>query len=208
MPSEPKRTLPSAGDGSQQPLLGSAPTVRTSRWAGFSITGPRVATVLSLLLLVVLGCLLPYLTMPYITHSSEPAQLHANLFSAVNFIGGLDPVWLPGYVPGPSVAQIDVAGNVLNLGLGLQQIGLVVAILTCAALFQNEINKFFWWPLHLSGWMLALSPIPTFIGLRMLHAAGVSITLQVGWIPLFGAGVLVLVSTFRDHGRIDTYASI
>jgi hypothetical protein len=27
-------------------------------------------------------------------------------------------------------------------------------------LFFDEINKFFWWPLHLSGYLLVLVPIP------------------------------------------------
>jgi hypothetical protein len=146
--------------------------------------------------------------MPYVTRTIELAQERASLFPAAEFVGGLDPLWLPDYQPGPGNDQIRLGINALGFGMALQQICLVVAVLTCAALFQNEINKFFWWPLHLSGWLLALSPVPLFIGLRLLHSADVTVSLRIGWLPITLAGVLILVATFRARGRIDTYASI
>jgi hypothetical protein len=167
-----------------------------------------MAFVVALVVLVVLGSLLPYLSMPYVTHSGDLAQERASLFPAVEFIGGLDPVWLPNFRPGPTTGQIQLALNVFNFGPDLQQVGLVVAALTCGVLFQNEINKFFWWPLHLSGWLLALSPVALFIGLQQLHSADVTVSLRIGWLPIALAGVLVLVATFQARKRIDTYASI
>ncbi|MET1005143.1 MAG: hypothetical protein ABWX96_06320 [Propionibacteriaceae bacterium] len=191
-----------------QPLLGSAPTTRTSRWAGFSVTKPRVAVVVAIVALVLLGSLLPYLTMPYINTSSELTTIHTSLFGAVNFMGGFEALWLPDYSPGPQNGAIQVAINVFNAGVDVQQVGLFVAVITCGSLFQNEINKFFWWPLHLSGWALALSPLPLLIGLRLFHQAGVDITLHAGWVPIAVAGVVILVATFQARNRIDTYASI
>jgi hypothetical protein len=209
MDRQPDRDTPrTSGSPAPQPLLGSAPSRRTSRFAGFSVTPQRLGVVVGVIVLVVLGSLLPYLALPYIDHSGDLAQEKATLFPAVQFVGGLDPLWLPGYRPGPATGSIEVALNVLNLGVDMQQIGLVVAVLSVAALFQNEINKFFWWPLHLSGWILALSPVALFIGVHLLHQASVSISLKAGWIPIAIAGVLVLVVTFRAHSRIDSYASI
>jgi hypothetical protein len=54
--------------------------------------------------------------------------------------------------------------NVMSTGPSLHQIGAVVAIITVACLFQNEINKFWWWPLHLAGWLLAVAFIPLLVG--------------------------------------------
>jgi hypothetical protein len=190
------------------PLLGTPPSVRRSRFSGFTFGGERLWEVAGVLVLVVLGSVLPYLSMPYINRTVELVQEHASLFPAAQFIRGLDPLWLPGYQPGPTTNQIVVALNVFNLGSSLQQIGAVVAVLTCAALFQDEINKFFWWPLHLSGWVLALSPVPLWVGLNLLHRADVAVTLQAGWLPVALAGALALVATFRSRSRIDSYASI
>jgi hypothetical protein len=206
MDPQPNRDSPQA-DSSPQ-LLGSAPTRRTSRFAGFAVTTPRLLVVGGVVVLVVLGCLLPYLAMPYVNHSAELAQEHASLFPTVKFMGGLEPLWLPNYRPGPDNGAIELAFNFFNVGAGLQQIGVVVAVLTCGALFQNEINKFFWWPLHLCGWVLALSPVPLFIAVHLFHQANVSITLKIGWLPIALAGVVILVATVRAHGRIDSYASI
>lgn len=195
-------------ENARPPLLGSAPTRRTSRLAGFTFSRLRIAQVVGVVALVVLGSLLPYLSMPYINYAAEPAQEIATLFPAATFIRGIDPLWLPGYQPGPETAQIQLALALFNLGPSLEQIGSVIAVLFCFSLFQDEINKFFWWPLHLSGWLLALAPIPLFVGLQQLHGLGVGVTIRIGWLPLTLAGVLTLVATFRAHRRIDTYASI
>ena len=196
------------GDAQPQPLLGSAPSPRRSRFSGFSFARERVGAVAAVVALVLLGSLLPYLSMPYVNFAVELVQEQATLFPAAQFIRGIDPLWLPGYQPGPGTDRIIFALNVFNLGSSLQQIGAVVAVLTCASLFQDEINKFFWWPLHLSGWLLALSPIPLFVGLRLLHQADVDVSVRIGWLPIALAGLVVLVATFRARGRIDSYASI
>jgi hypothetical protein len=172
------------------------------------VTRPRVVMIVVLLVLLLLGCLLPYLSMPYITFSVEHALENSSLFPATDFIRGIEAEWLPNYQPGPTADAEAIALQVFNLGPNLQEIGLIVAVLTCWSLFQDEMNKFFWWPLHLSGWMLALGPVALLVGVHLLHAANVTISLGAGWIPLALAGVLILVTTFRARGRIDTYASI
>jgi hypothetical protein len=70
-------------------------------------------------------------------------------------------------------SQMNLAFNVIGLGPGLQEVGTLVAAATCWGLFFDEINKFFWWPLHLSGYVLVVVPIPhpLFVGLYLLRAA-------------------------------------
>jgi hypothetical protein len=207
MPPQPKRDAAPSSSGSS-PLLGSAPSRPSSRLAQFTFSHGRVLVVAAILALLLLGALLPYLVMPYVTTTIELAQLRATLFPASEFVGGLDPLWLPDYQPGPGNEDIRLGINALGFGMALQQVCLVVTVLTCGALFQNEINKFFWWPLHLSGWLLALSPVALFIGLQQLHSADVTVSLRIGWLPIALAGVLVLVATFQARKFIDTYASI
>ena len=90
----------------------------------------------------------------------------------------------------------------------MQQIGAVIAVATSWSLLQEEINKFFWWPFHLSSYLLILGPIPLLIGLSMLREQQVSIDLGPGWIPIAVAGVIILVITLRARSRLDTYGSI
>jgi hypothetical protein len=70
-------------------------------------------------------------------------------------------------------------------------------------LFQDEINKFFWWPLHLSGWLLAAGFIPLLLGAALLSREGVELSVLPAWIMLTPAGILVLICTFRSRHRID-----
>ena len=62
MDPQPNRDSPQA-DSSPQ-LLGSAPTRRTSRFAGLAVTAPRLLVVGGVVVLVVLGCLLPFGWLP------------------------------------------------------------------------------------------------------------------------------------------------
>jgi hypothetical protein len=167
-----------------------------------------VLTVAAIVALLLIGSLLPYLSMPYVTFSVEPAVMSGSLFPAADFIRGIEPRWLPDFSPGPVSDRIDLALQILNLGPSLQQAGVVIGVLSCIALCQDEINKFLWWPLHLSGWMLALSVVPLFVGIYLLRQADVAISLTLAWVPLVLAGVLILVTTIRARGRIDTYGSI
>lgn len=198
---------PTPTDG-PAPLLGTAPTRRTSRFSGFTFSRPRVLVVTAVLILVVGGSLLPYLSMPYVTYAVELAEFRAPLFPAAKFVRGIEPLWLPGYEPGPMTDQITRALNVFNLGPSFQQIGTVLAVTTVGSLFQNEMNKFFFWPLHITGWLLTLSPVPLFVGAALLHRADVAVTLLPGWVPVTLAGVVILVTTFRARNRIDTYGGV
>ena len=94
----------------------------------------------------------------------------------------LDAIYMPSYDPEVRPA-FNVAFNVLGIGPTLQIFGSLVAAATCWGLFYDEINKFFWWPLHLSGYLLIAVPIPLFIGLNTVRDLGVTASLRVGVDP-------------------------
>jgi hypothetical protein len=90
----------------------------------------------------------------------EVVRSTARLFGAGGLLNGIDPSLLPSYEAAMR-SQMNLAFNVIGLGPGLQEVGTLVAAATCWGLFFDEINKFFWWPLHLSGYVLVVVPIPT-----------------------------------------------
>ena len=132
------------------------------RLKGFSFSRNRLLQVSAIVILAILGMALLYLTMVWWNSASEIAVFRGSLTPSANFVGGLEPLDLPDYSPGEKSQRIVLALNVIAKGPSLHQIGAVVAIITAACLFQDEINKFFWWPLHLSGWLLAVGFIPLY----------------------------------------------
>lgn len=175
---------------------------------GFTFSRDRIIQVAVIVVLAILGSALHYLTMPYINFRVELFTQKSALFGSAAFARALDPLWLPGYEPGPVGQATQAAINMFSVGPALHQIGVVVAVLMCFSLFQDEINKFFWWPLHLSGWILALASVPLLIGTYLFHQADVAVSLGPAWVVLSLTGVVILVLTFRAHKRIDSYASI
>jgi hypothetical protein len=176
-------------------------------WRGLTITWECVAQVGGLLVLLVLGAVLPYVTMEHFNARTELVQSTARLFGAAAVLNGIDPTYLPSYDVAVR-SQMNLAFNVIGLAPGLQEIGTLVAAATCWGLFFDEINKFFWWPLHLSGYLLLVVPIPLFIGLQLLRANRVVVSAGPAWVPAVLAGLLILIVTFRARNRIDTYRGI
>jgi hypothetical protein len=177
------------------------------RWRGVTITQERAVQVGGLRVLLVLGTVLPYVTMEHYNARTELVRSTARLFGAGGLLNGIDPSYMPSYDVVVR-SRMNLAFNVIGLGPGLQEIGTMVAAATCWGLFFDEINKFFWWPLHLSGYLLVIVPLPLFVGLYLLRASRVTISAGPGWVPAVLAGILVLVVTFRARSRIDTYGGI
>ena len=176
------------------------------RWNGGQVTTGRALQVGGILVLLLVGVLLPYLTMEHFDQSFATITETASL-SGAGALTGLDATYLPSYNP-EIRPDFNLAFNVLWVGPTLQIFGSLVAAASCWGLFYDEINKFFWWPLHLSSYLLIAVPIPLFIGLGMVRDLGVNASVGPGWIPAVLAGVLILVVTLRARNRIDTYGGV
>jgi hypothetical protein len=176
-------------------------------WRGLTITRERAAQVGGLLVLLLLGAVLPYVTMEHYNARIELVRSTARLFGAGGLLNGIDPIYMPSYDVVVR-SQMNLAFNVIGFAPGLQEIGTVVAAVTCWGLFFDEINKFFWWPLHLSGYLLVIVPIPLFVGLYLLRASRITVSVGPAWVPAVLAGILILVVTFRARSRIDSYGGI
>jgi hypothetical protein len=170
------------------------------------VTQGRATVVGAVVVLLVLGALLPYVTLAYLDAASAPVTASPRLAGAASLLGGVDPTYLPGYRLELRDAY-NVALNLAAAGPGLQEIGTVVALLSCWALLTEEVNKIAWWFVHLSAYPLVLAPVPFLVGAVQLHGLGVPLGVGVAWLPGLLAGVLVGVASWRARSRIDTYGS-
>ena len=182
----------------------TADTGWSHRRGAFTFTVARIAQVAGIAVIALIGALLPYLTLGYEDYASEPVRPTESLFPAAQMIRVLNL----GYVPATAGVNPDDVLRGIDLmafGSTAHQVGLIVAILTGWGLFMDEINKFLWWPLHLSGWILLAGTAAMGGGVSWLQSLGVDAHLGIGWVPLTLAGIAILVITFRARSRIDTY---
>jgi hypothetical protein len=101
-----------------------------ARWRGLTVTWERAAQVGGLLVLLVLGAVLPYVTMEHYNARTELAQSTARLFGAAEVLNGIDPSYMPSYDVAVR-SQMNLAFNVIGFAPGLQEIGTLVAAATC-----------------------------------------------------------------------------
>ena len=177
------------------------------RRPGVTITRNRALQVGGTTVLLVLGIALPYVMVEHLNNTAELVRHREALFGASRMLGGLDPTFVPSFRP-ETVPQVKVALNVAAAAPGLQELGSIAALVACWGLVYDEINKFFWWPLHLAAYPLLVGPLLLLVGVRLLRAQDITVAVGPGWVPGFLAGVLVLVVSLRSHHRIDTYAGV
>ena len=176
------------------------------RRRGITVTRGRALEVGAILLLLLLGVTLPYLSLEHLDQSFAPVRSAARLLGAGTLLA-LDPTYFPSYTPDTREA-FNLAFNVAGVAPVLQQLGSLMAVVTVWGLCYDEINKFLWWPLHLSSYPLIVVPVPLLIGAGMIRGTGVTIGIGPGWVGSVLAGVVVLVATLRSRSRIDTYGGV
>lgn len=176
------------------------------RWRGATVTRGRALQVAAILVLLLLGVTLPYLSLDHLNQSFAPVRSSAGVLGAGTLLA-LDPTYFPSYTPDTREA-FNLAFNVAGVAPVLQQLGSLMAVATVWGLFFDEINKFFWWPLHLSGYLLVAVPVPLFIGAGLVRETGVTIGIGPAWVASVLAGVAILVATLRSRSRIDTYGGV
>lgn len=197
-PPPPEAVPPRASSDGGEPVL--------LRRGNLVVTRSRALVVGGVVVLLVLGALLPYVTLAYIDAASAPTTATPRLAGAASLLGGVDPVSLPGYRLEVRDAY-NLALNFAAAGPGLQEIGTVVALLSCWALLTEEVNRIAWWFLHLSAYPLVLAPVPLLVGAVQLRRLEVPLHLGAAWVPGLLAGVLVGLASWRARSRIDTYGS-
>ena len=176
------------------------------RWRGATVTRGRALQVGAVLLLLLLGVALPYLSLEHLDQSFAPVDSAARLLDAGSLLA-LDPTYFTSYTPETREA-FNLAFNVAGVAPVLQQLGSLMAVATVWGLCYDEINKFLWWPLHLSSYLLMAVPVPLLIGAGMVRDTGVTIGIGPGWVASVLAGLVILVATLRSRSRIDSYGGV
>ncbi len=176
--------------------------------ANLTLDRSRLTQVAVPLVLGVLGCLLPAVTITSLNTRIEPVTVTQSLWGSADLARSLDPTEMPSFYTGADPDALGRWLNVFSVALTLQQVGAVVALVTLVALLMDEINRFVFWPLHLAGWVLALAPVLLWWGAVRLGALGVDVRLGPAWVALLLAGVVLVVLTVRARGRIDSYGGV
>ena len=164
------------------------PEVRAqhTRQRGWFVIGLAVLLLLSLVL-------------PHVALEGEPAFGRSLLPTSFYFLHVQPTAW---------AAPVDISTlafgfNLLYLGLGLHQLGLLFTIITFWSFYPEEFNRWIYRILVIGGWMLLLSTPLLVAGRLAVGQAGVPIELGVAWIPLLVAGVVITVAARRARSRID-----
>lgn len=176
--------------------------------SNFTLDRGRLLQVAVPLVLGALGCLLPALTITSRNAQIETVTSTGRLWPAADLARTLDPQVMPSFYDGAEPARLGLWLNALSVGLTLEQIGVVVGVLSLVALLMDEINAFVFWPLHLAGWVLAAAPIPLWLGAIGLRRLAVELALGPAWFALTAAGITLLVLTVRARSRIDSYPGV
>ena len=154
---------------------------------------PRLLVTLVIGALVLLSVVLPHVA---VTSSDWPRSL---IPAGLYFLNA-QPSMLG---PGVAASQLITALTVTYLGLGFHQLGALLALLTFWLLAADDMNRWLYRLLVISGWMLTLCVPPVLIGSRLLDRAGVPATPGWAWLPTLLAGVLIIVACRRSRDRID-----
>lgn len=173
----------------------------------YTITRNRIAIVVAVVVVGIFGALLPYLTVTYLNFTSEVVRPTHALFPTTGMLGTMDISYFPS-ASRSSLNTLQHGIDLLQLGATMQEVGLVAAIITISCIVMNEINKFFWWPMIIAGFLLALGPISFFIGAHLMSGARVSLSVGFGWVPLLVVGLFVIVVALRSRSRMDTYRGV
>jgi hypothetical protein len=118
------------------------------RWSGARVTTGRALQVGGILVLLLLGVVLPYLHHGALRRVVRGHQ-RDGLAPQRRELTGLDATFLPSYDP-EIRPDFNVAFNVLGSDRRCRSSAAWSRRSAAGGLFYDEINKFFWWPLHLS----------------------------------------------------------
>lgn len=162
-----------------------AELARFKRWRGWLVV------VLGLLLL--LSLVLPHVHLRYVR---EPG--HSLLLTGFYFLHVSSDAF-----PVQVRPQLGFGFNVLYLGLGLHEFGLLLSAFTFWSLWPNEINRWIYRMVVIGGWLLVLSTPWVIWGWYLIDTSGVPANLGVAWVATLLSGLIITVEGRRAKARID-----
>jgi hypothetical protein len=150
--------------------------------------------VLALAALLLLSLVLPHV---HITGGPQPGN--SLLLSAYYFLNASSDDFGPPALSG----RLGLGFNVVYLGLGLHQLGLLLSAASFWSLWPDEVNRHIYRLLVIGGWLLAFGAPFVLWGWYLIDTAGVPASLGWAWLPLLVSGISITVAARRAKARID-----
>ncbi|MDN5762896.1 MAG: hypothetical protein L0H41_11330 [Microlunatus sp.] len=102
-----------------------------------------------------------------------------------------------------NLPRLSLGVSVTYLGVGLHQLGLVMALASFWVLAVEDINRWIYRVAVIAGWLLAASAPAVVIGWLLLRDSGAPALLGWAWLAALLAGVAIIVLARRSRDRID-----
>lgn len=109
-----------------------------------------------------------------------------------------------GFAGGAGVYQIGFGLNVTYLGLAAQQLGVLAGLGSFWVLAAENIGRWIRRITLLSGWLMSFGAASLLIGAQLLAGFGVPTLLGVAWVPLLGAGLIMVIGGRLARERLDS----
>jgi hypothetical protein len=100
-------------------------------------------------------------------------------------------------------ATLAFGFNVTYLGIGLHELGIMLAATTFWQLYPEELNRWLYRAMVIGGWALILSAPFIITGGLLMGSSGAHASVGVAWIPMLLSGVAITVAGRRARDRVD-----
>lgn len=153
----------------------------------------RVLVTVGIYVLLLAGLVIPHLgiTGQGLGRSLIPAGMLFSQVQAGNVGAQFDPILL------------GLGINIGYLGIGLHQLGLMLALASVWVLAVDELNRWIYRAAVIAGWMLLVSAPIVVTGWVLLRASGAPGLIGVAWLTALLAGLAIVILARRSRERID-----
>lgn len=169
------------------------PEALAARRSGHQRRGAVAALVL---ILMIASVLLPHVAVLEATAVPGRSLLPASNFF-LNAQAGAD-----GFAGGTSVSAVALALNTTYLGLALQQIGLLLGLVSAWGLIPEDVGRWIRRFALAAGVALVLGSSTTMWGYMQLVDAGIPSLAGIAWLPTLLAGLILVFSARAARRRV------
>lgn len=169
------------------------PEALAARRRGYQRRGAVAALVLVLMIASVL--------LPHVAVLEATAVPGRSLLSASNFFLNAR-AGAEGFAGGTSVSAVALALNTTYMGLALQQIGLLLGVVSAWGLILEDVGRWIRRFAFAAGVALVLGASTTMWGYMQLVNAGIPSLAGVAWLPTLLAGLILVFSARAARRRV------
>ena len=170
------------------------PEALAARRRGYQRRGAVAALVL---VLMIASVVLPHVAVLEAARSCPDGPCFAASNFFLNAQAGAD-----GFAGGTSVGAVALALNTTYLGLALQQIGLLLAVVSAWGLIPEDVGRWLRRFAFAAGVALVLGASTTVWGYLQLVNAGIPSLVGIAWLPTLLAGLILVFAARAARRRV------